>query len=289
MLERDWELLKILYKERNLTKASKKLYLSQPAVTRRLKMIEEEFNVKIVERNSRGVLFTEEGEYLVKYAEQMIENLNKIKKELDAMVGRIEGTIKIGSSNRFSLNTLPYILYEYKKIYPAVKFEVVTGSSNEMYKLLCDKKIDAAFIRGEYKWSQGKKKLFEALLCLINNEEFTKWKLPLMNRIDYSSDEKLLNQIEDWWQSNFSTSSQKGVTIDSIDSCIEMVRQGLGYAIVPSTTLKNTDKFFRMNLKDENGDLLKRNTRIFYHDDWKESKPGKAFLDFINTLEFNNK
>lgn len=288
MLERDWKLLIIIYNEKNITKASKKLYLSQPAVTRRLKHIEEEFNVKIVERNSKGVHFTEQGKYLVKCAEQMIENLNNIRRDLDSMNNKIEGTIKIGTAKNFSQRSLPNILFKYKMLYPDVNFEIVTGWSNDMYKLLCDKKIDIAFVRGEYKWSQGEKKLFDASLCIISANKIEKSDLPLMNRVEYSSDFKLKDVIEDWWKSNFTSASLKAIKIDSIDSCCEMVKQRLGYAIVPSTVIKKTDQYFKINLEDKDGNMLTRRTRAFYHNDWESSKLGKTFLDFINTLEFEN-
>jgi DNA-binding transcriptional LysR family regulator len=110
-----------------------------------------------------------------------------------------------------------------------------------------------------------------------------------MSRIEYSSDFKLKNVIEDWWKSNFTLPSREAIKIDSIDSCCEMVKQGLGYAIVPSTIIKKTDNYFKINLEDKDGNMIIRRTRAFYHDDWEKSKLGKTFLDFIDTLEFEDR
>ena len=88
MKDSDWEILYRLYKTPNITKVANMLYISQPSLTRRLKGIEEEFNIKIVSRTSKGVTFTPEGEYLAKKAENYmdfikeIKNLSTIKLEL---------------------------------------------------------------------------------------------------------------------------------------------------------------------------------------------------------------
>ncbi len=64
---RDWYILQTLYQEQNITKTAETLYLSQPALTKRLRQIEKEFGVQIVQRGSRGVHFTPQGEYLAKW------------------------------------------------------------------------------------------------------------------------------------------------------------------------------------------------------------------------------
>ena len=281
MLERDWELLKIVYEEKSLTRASKRLYLSQPAVTRRLQMIEQEFGVKVVKRSSKGVVFTEEGKYLVKCAQMMIENLNNIKVELGSMNKKVEGVIRIGTANNFSQKTLPILLSQYKKYYPQVEFDITTGWSEDIYKALCDKRVDIAFVRGEYRWSQREKTLFTASISIISREEIGVEDLPNLNRIDYSSDGKLKGVIDDWWKERFTKSPLKSIKIDSIASCIEMVKQGLGYAIVPSTIIKPTDEFYRIDLRNKNGEKIVRRTRAFYSKEWEHSKLGETFLRFL--------
>lgn len=252
-------------------------------------MIEEEFGVKIVERTSKGVLFTEQGKYLVRCAEKMIENLNSIKRELRSMEEKLEGTIRIGSADKFSQKTLPAILSEYRKLYPEVDFDIVTGWSEDICKLLWDKKIDIAFVRGEYNWSQGEKVLFTASISVISLKKLELDKLPTLNRIEYSSDNKLKSVIDGWWNGNFSTPSMKGVRINSIDSCIEMVKKGLGYAIVPSTVIKGMDELYRTDLRDKDGNKLVRKTRAFYTDQWSNTKFGKSFLKFLDDFEFEDK
>ena len=286
MMDRDWELIIVLYQEKNITKAAAKLYISQPAVTKRLQMIESKLGVQIVERGRKGVHFTPEGEYLVKCAEEMRGRMREIMLNLSSMTKEVKGVIKIGASNNFARKTLPKILSAYQEIYPDVKFEITTGWSSEIFKLLCNKEIEIAFIRGDYKWSQGEKVLFEEKLCAINAEKIEIKDLLKHKRIEYNCDIKLKSILDNWWRENFSDHSLKGLMVDRSDTCKEMVMQGLGFALVPNTILKENDKLFKLELLDKNGEFLKRNTRMLYYGNFKGTNLGKTFLEILDTIDF---
>lgn len=66
MKDIDWKILTVLYERRSITKAAESLYMTQSALTKRLKAVEEEWGIEIVKRTSRGVVFTEDGHYMVK-------------------------------------------------------------------------------------------------------------------------------------------------------------------------------------------------------------------------------
>ncbi|MBP8278617.1 MAG: LysR family transcriptional regulator, partial [Propionivibrio sp.] len=72
MGDKDWRILKTIAEERNLTKAAARLYISQPALTYRLKNMEEEFGAQVVSRVPTGVELTPQGEYLLAYAAEML-------------------------------------------------------------------------------------------------------------------------------------------------------------------------------------------------------------------------
>ena len=56
----DWKILKVLYEKRSITKAAESLFMTQSALTKRLQSIENEWGRRIVERTSRGVIFTDD-------------------------------------------------------------------------------------------------------------------------------------------------------------------------------------------------------------------------------------
>jgi len=99
MEDRDWLILQELYRTKNITKASQKLYMSQPALTARLQNIETEFDVKVVIRSTKGIKFTQQGEYLAHKADEMLQQLHTIKDQVQSMKDEVGGTIDIGASN----------------------------------------------------------------------------------------------------------------------------------------------------------------------------------------------
>ena len=72
-------LLKYFYvvvNEKNITKASEKLLISQPAVTRAIKELENSLGVKLLERNKKGVYPTEEGTIFYEHIKEILESVN---------------------------------------------------------------------------------------------------------------------------------------------------------------------------------------------------------------------
>src|SRR5690625_5919121 len=75
MNENDCSILVVLDRERNMTKAASKLFISQPALTYRLRQIEKNFNIQIFEREKSGLIPTPEGELIVQYARDNLQQL----------------------------------------------------------------------------------------------------------------------------------------------------------------------------------------------------------------------
>ena len=70
MDDKDFLLIKTLYEEQNITHTAKKLFISQPAISDRLKRLEAEFGCQLFIRQPRGILFTSQGEMLVQYVNE---------------------------------------------------------------------------------------------------------------------------------------------------------------------------------------------------------------------------
>ena len=79
MEDRDWLILQILHEQKNITRTAQALFISQPALTARLRQIEEEFGTEIVFRTTKGVHFSPKGEYLAKESSNILRNLQNIK------------------------------------------------------------------------------------------------------------------------------------------------------------------------------------------------------------------
>lgn len=283
MNERDWNLLTILYDEGTITKAAKKLYISQPALTYRIKQIEKEFNSFIINRGKKGVIFTNEGEYLVDYARTMIKYLRRTKDELINMKDDVRGTLRLGVSSNLALYQLPVLLEGFLKNYPKVEISLTTGWSSKIHDLLLKEDIHIAILRGEHSWSGKQIVLNEETLCVASNEKIDTNYLPKLNLIKYQTDFHLKNTFDEWWQNSFNIPPKVSMEVDRIETCKELVKKGLGYAFFPSICLKESDNLYTVDL-DFDGERILRKTWLLYRDELLELNVIKAFVEYAKTF-----
>ena len=291
---RDWEILKVLYHQKNLTKTARLLFLTQPALTTRLKHMQEELGVKIVTRESRGVHFTPQGEYLVHCAEEALAHYENIKENVQNMSNnesdQVVGTLKLGVSNFFANYELPYVLKLFKMQYPHVEFKVTTGWSRDVTQLIHNKDVHVSFVRGDYGWrGLSKHQLFEETICIASKDEFDIKDLPQLPRIEYKGDYLLRSVIDHWWAENFAQAPFISIEVDQVDPCKEMVINGLGYGILSSRVLNGIEDLFKIHLKDTEGNPILRRTWMYYHKEALEWNVVKAFVSFIEKFDWKDK
>ena len=98
----DFELYRVFYvvaNNRNITKASEELNISQPAISKSIKNLEEQLGGQLFIRTKRGVVLTEEGREFYNYIKQAIEYINNAENKFIDLVNLETGCIKIGISS----------------------------------------------------------------------------------------------------------------------------------------------------------------------------------------------
>ncbi|MBB6453717.1 DNA-binding transcriptional LysR family regulator [Salirhabdus euzebyi] len=280
MTEKDWELLLTLHKEGSITKAAQKLYISQPALTYRIKQIEKEFNSQIILRGSKGVVFTSEGDYLVKYAESMKRQLQIAKDNLTNMKNNIQGILRIGVSSNFAMYQLPNILEGFLAKFPNIEIDLTTGWSSKVLKLIQSEEIHVAIIRGDHVWSGEQITLNKEALCIASKKEIDLNNLPNQNLIQYQTDVSLKKTFDDWWLKTFNKTPKVSMEVDSIETCKGLVKTGLGYGIFPSICLEDTVDLHTMDLTIDNKKLL-RKTSLLYRKELLDLSVVNAFVSFL--------
>jgi DNA-binding transcriptional LysR family regulator len=281
MDNRDWLILKLLYEKKNISKTALSLYISQPALTNRLQQIEKEFGVQIVLRERRGVSFTPEGEYLAKYADEMLLQLEKAKENISNMKNGVSGTLKLGVSKFIMKYKLPRLLKLFKQQYPNVEFKIVSGWSRDVFNLVYNQDVHISFIRGDYNWPDSKHLLIEENICVVSKSKIEMKDLPKLPRIEYKTDYLFRALLDNWWSENFSEPPLISMEVDQADTCMEMVINDLGYAIMQDIVIKGVDDLQRINIKDKNGEPILRKTWMFYHEKSLELNAVRAFVDFV--------
>ncbi len=285
MKNQDWEILYELFQHKNVTKTAKVMGLSQPALTRRLKQIEDNFQVKIVYRSKQGAHFTPEGEYLAKSAEKILKEYEKTKEQLWNMNDELVGTLKIGVANFLTSFMLFDFINSFKKLHPKVDFKIITGWSQDMYDLAYNRDVHISFVRGDYSWHEKKHFLFEETISVVSKSDFEMKDLPNLPRIDYHTDAKLKTLIDNWWKENYVKSPYITMVVDKAKTCREMVMNDLGYAILSSLLVRDYDGLYKKVIKNKDGDPILRRSWMLYQ---KESLNARVVREFVRFVEESN-
>ncbi|OMP68363.1 LysR family transcriptional regulator [Domibacillus epiphyticus] len=281
MDEKDWSILVTLYEERNITKAAHRLYISQPALTYRIQQLEKEFDTKIVSRGKKGVEFTVKGDYLVQYAKEMQMQLRKTKEHLLNMDNTVKGALRLGASGMFARYELPTLLKDFLSQYPDVEINLKTGWSADISQMLQKEEAHVGIIRGDYHWHDKKVLFHSEKICLASSTKVDFKDLPSLPRINYKTDQSLQHVIEQWWQETYTVPPLISMEVDRIDTCKQLVLNGLGYAILPEICVKKEDPLQMIPIVLPDHQYLLRNTWIFYRDVTLELVHVKAFINFL--------
>ncbi len=133
--------------EGNITKAAERLHIAQPHLSQQLKLMEDELNVKLIERNTRKFQITDAGQRLWHRSKQMIELMESTVKELKDFNEGLEGTLSIGIISSSGNIIFPKRICNFNRKYPNINFEIRECSTNEILELLKSGVIEIGIIR----------------------------------------------------------------------------------------------------------------------------------------------
>jgi LysR family transcriptional regulator, salicylic acid-responsive activator of bsdBCD len=159
--------------EGNITAASRKLHIAQPALSNHIINLERELGVKLFHRGSRKITLTDAGEILFAKANNILELKRSIKKELEDTKGGFKGTLKIGTISAIDTDLLENHFLNFHNKYNKVKYELHEGITTEIIKLLFSGVIEIGIVRTPFE-TTGLKTLYmksEPMIVAYNNDK----------------------------------------------------------------------------------------------------------------------
>ncbi|MBY4678573.1 LysR family transcriptional regulator [Marinobacterium arenosum] len=132
-------------REGSITRASERLYLSQPAVSAHIKAMEDTLGLVLFERTPRGMRLTPEGQSLLVKAERTLDAHRELLAEASLIKGRLTGTLRIGAGGDASTKALGQLLSGMAERYPEVEVTLHHDSSLEILDGILNERLDAGF------------------------------------------------------------------------------------------------------------------------------------------------
>ena len=111
--------------------AAEQLFLTQPAISKRVSALENELEARLFDRIGRGVSLTEAGQALLPRARNILLDLEDSVRALSNLSGEVHGTLRFGTSHHVGLHRLPPVLKEFVHVYPEVRLDIRFMDSEE--------------------------------------------------------------------------------------------------------------------------------------------------------------
>jgi len=128
------------------TTAAEKLYVTQPAVTAQMKLLEDHCNLKLFKKRGRKVYLTDEGKTLYQYARKIFDYEKEIEDVIEDMRKLKRGVLRLGTTKTYARYFMPLMITNFREIYPHIQIHLDEGSSKDMTLSLLDFQNEIAII-----------------------------------------------------------------------------------------------------------------------------------------------
>ncbi|MCE0812297.1 LysR family transcriptional regulator [Buttiauxella sp. W03-F01] len=222
--------------------ASRALNISQPALTKSIKELEEGMSARLFIRRSQGVALTECGESFYSHARLILEELRAAQEDILQRQGQLAGQINIGLGASVSRTLMPPVITAFHQKHPQVKVRIMEGQLVSMINSLRQGELDFTintYYQGPYDQEFTFERLFEKPFAIFGREDHPainatsikellhyNWTLPTPRGSYYKQLEELFHKR--------SEIPNVSVFCETFSACISLVAQSDFLSILPA-------------------------------------------------------
>lgn len=137
----------ILSEQLHFRRAAEILHVSQPALSKQIRRLEERLGGQLLTRRSRGLHLTSAGQVLLQHARQIIEDSDSAERVTRLALKGEAGTLRVGFGIAVLARGLPNLILRFRKRFPNVDLSVRNMSTSDQTQALRDRRIDVGFVR----------------------------------------------------------------------------------------------------------------------------------------------
>lgn len=278
-------------RQRNLSRAAEYLLITQPALTARIQALETELGTPLFVRARRGMDLTEAGRAFRPYAERALVALNEGASLLGELGRGGTGELVIGAAPAVSTYVLPGVLVRFTERHPRVRLIVRTGHSEQILEMALRREIDLGLVRELRHPDIESRTLYDEELILVTHAAH-----PLAGRGSIGVEELasvrliMFDRTSSYYDLTNAFFRQAGIApsgvmeLDNIDAAKQMVGQGLGVALLPTTSVAAELADGRLQALQLDGvePIRRRIVTIRRRDLGSPIGPTAAFLDVLD-------
>lgn len=279
---------------KSFSKASEKLYMTQPTVTSQIQKLEQELKTSLFDRNGRGVTLTQTGEIFYKYAKEIINLKSFASYEMSQYKDKVGGTVGIGCVSFAQTYLLPKLIKEFLYLYSSVRFEISSGTSKNVLRDIENGYISFGIVDRVHSFPNLE---YQELLCdpvmLVLPASFSK-KIKNGHTLTFDElkDIPLIIGEDNYLEEYFEKKDGNSIKLELCDltivaqnanntSVMNMIKSDIGASFLPKSAIEK--ELAKGNIIYAYIDELSlyRHFYFVHHKTRKQAVICKRFLDFI--------
>lgn len=230
---------------RSISRAAKELRISQPAITRQVKLLEAEFETALIARHHRGIRLTDAGKMLLERAEFQIQAFDQMQSEFRSLSFAPSGAFRLGCTPGLTRPLISPLVRNFLRSHPNVKVELRESISDELIRAVLTDGLDLAVASTITPQPHLERELlFEERIWLFGRPDVV---LPRSVSLKYLASLPLLlarrgNATRDLLEARCAQARLQlnlVVETDSTQLNDELVRDGVGYVVAPYFALRD--------------------------------------------------
>lgn len=278
---------------RNISRAAEKLFITQPAVSKQLQILEKDFGSVLVKKNGREIIPTDEGYLLYKYAISILNEENKIYSKLRNEENKLAGELFIYTSSLPADYYIHDLIIGFSKIYPEVTYNIKKVDTKDVYSFIEDGLTSFGFTGTPYKNKKIKTICIaeDEVIIIASKQRYDELKnkkvdIDMLKKEDFVIREKGSATLQTFV--NFL--NNKNIKLEDLKVRIQaednelikiFVKNNMGVAVMSEISVeKEIKEGYVYPIKVE-GLELKRKLFYVYHEDRYFSKLEEAFKEYI--------
>ena len=280
-------------KHLNYTRAGEELFLSQPAVSRQIKQLENEFGVKLLEQLGKSLRLTKAGQTLVVESEMLLGAMERTKEAVQAHSSVAQGALRIGTSSTPGCYMLPEVLGVFHQKFPDIELQYISDNSQRVEQMIIDNSLDLGFV-GAFLSNddlRSESVMEDEVVCftspnhpLADQRRITPHQLSqslCILRERGSSTRRLFES----WLSGQNVKLGKVIEVHSSETVKNLVTAQLGFSFMSVHGLKNELRDHKLTILDVTSMPLPRHIYLVHHAKKHFSPIIKAFLEILKDTD----
>ena len=267
----------------SFSSAAQHLFITQPAVSKRISKLEEHLNHKLIDRLGRDLKLTEAGQVLLPQAEQVLRELGNIERNIQDLSGEIIGSLRVATSHHIGLHHLPPVLREFAASHENVNLQFEFLDSEQAHEKVLSGECELAIVTLAPKLEPALN--FEIIwhdplaVVVSNDHKLTKDQHITLQSL--STEAAILPDLNTYTgrliKQTFED-EQLEIKVNMATNYLEtikmMVTVGLGWSILPYTLIDE-----QMSVLEVPGLNISRELGVVYHSKRSFSNAARAFLE----------